>query len=178
VVKAWKPVRSCRGNRCGLCLVCVQVHPEPRCWAKLAASQSRTRRQRCCAASGTGIATACWARQVDTFLHFMSPIVDGVAQRIDPDVVTAVLQRCHFEEVNGLDGRKVREWLQISGSCRIWCLRSGWLSAGGGLQDHPRSASAVPHRLPLAGGGDGSVGQPAARAAALQALQRSTTQKI
>ena len=35
-----------------------------------------------------GIATACWARQVDTFLHFMSPIVDGVAQRIDPDVVT------------------------------------------------------------------------------------------
>ena len=63
----------------------------------------------------SGIATACWARQVDTFLHFMSPIVDGVAQRIDPDVVTAVLQRCHFEEVNGLDGRKVREWLQIRG---------------------------------------------------------------
>jgi len=30
-------------------------------------------------------------------------------------VVTAVLQRCHFEEVNGLDGRKVREWLQIRG---------------------------------------------------------------
>ncbi len=28
-----------------------------------------------------------------------------------------------------------------SGSCRIWCLRSGRLSTGGGLQDHPHSAA-------------------------------------
>jgi hypothetical protein len=52
---------------------------------------------------------------VASFLHFMSPIVDGVPQHIDPDAATAVLQRRHFESVNCSDARKVREWLQIRG---------------------------------------------------------------
>jgi hypothetical protein len=61
------------------------------------------------------VANACWAAQVASFLHFMSPIVDGVPQHIDPDAASAVLQRSHFESVNGSDGRKVREWLDIRG---------------------------------------------------------------
>ncbi len=51
--------------------------------------------------------TACWAAQVASFLDFMSPIVDGVPQRIDPDAMTAFLQRRHFESVNCSDLHKV-----------------------------------------------------------------------
>ena len=50
-----------------------------------------------------------------SFLHFTSPIVDGMPQHIDPDAASAWLQRRHFEEVNSDDGRKVREWRQIHG---------------------------------------------------------------
>jgi hypothetical protein len=67
------------------------------------------------AGRGGGIHSACWAAQVASSLHFMSPIVDGVPQHIDPDAAMAVLQRRHFESVNGSDARKVREWLQIRG---------------------------------------------------------------
>ena len=61
------------------------------------------------------VANACWAAQVASFLHFMSPIVDGIPQHIDPDAASAVLQRSYFESVNGSDGRKVCEWLDIRG---------------------------------------------------------------
>lgn len=67
------------------------------------------------AARPGAVTTACWAAQVASFLHSMSPIVDGVAQRIDADVASAVLQRHYFRAVNGDDGRKVREWLAIRG---------------------------------------------------------------
>ena len=53
----------------------------------------------------------CWAAQVASFLAFMHPIVDGVAQRMDPDVVGAVLQRDFFRAVNGSDLVKVQSWL-------------------------------------------------------------------
>lgn len=62
------------------------------------------------------VRSACWATQVVSFLHFMSPIVDGVPQHIDRDAASAVLQRRHFEEVNNNDGRKVHEWRQIRGA--------------------------------------------------------------
>ena len=61
------------------------------------------------------VANACWAAQVASFLHFMSPIVDGVPQHIDPDAASAVLQRSYFESVNGSDKRKVREWMDVRG---------------------------------------------------------------
>jgi hypothetical protein len=79
---------------------------------------------------GVGPGTACWAAQVASFLSFMSPIVDGVAQRIDPDAVTAVLQRRHFDSVNGSDLRKVREWLHIRGPVVFGAYESaGYLQA-------------------------------------------------
>ena len=59
--------------------------------------------------------SACWAAQVCSFLHFMSPIVDGVPQRIDTTVVIAHLQRRMHDAVNGSDLRKVREWLEVRG---------------------------------------------------------------
>jgi hypothetical protein len=45
----------------------------------------------------------------------MSPIVDGVPQRIDTAVVIAHLQRRMHDAVNGSDLRKVREWLEVRG---------------------------------------------------------------
>ena len=66
--------------------------------------------------SGSHIRSACWVSQVVSFLHFTSPIVDGMPQHIDPDAASAWLQRRHFEEVNSDDGRKVREWRQIHGA--------------------------------------------------------------
>ena len=60
-------------------------------------------------------APACWAAQVCSFLHFMSPIVDGKPQRIDTSVVSAHLQRRMYDAVNGSDLRKVREWLEVRG---------------------------------------------------------------
>ena len=59
--------------------------------------------------------SACWAAQVCSFLHFMSPIVDGKPQRIDTSVVSAHLQRRMYDAVNGSDLRKVREWLEVRG---------------------------------------------------------------
>ena len=53
--------------------------------------------------------------QVCSFLHFMSPIMDGVPQRIDTAVVSAHLQRRMYDAVNGSDLRKVREWLGVRG---------------------------------------------------------------
>lgn len=67
------------------------------------------------AGRGGAAATACWAAQVASFLHFMSPIVDGVAQHMDPAVASAVLQRRFFAEVNGDNGVKVRQWMSIRG---------------------------------------------------------------
>jgi hypothetical protein len=61
------------------------------------------------------VTNACWAHQVASFLHFMNPICDGVPQHIDPDAACAVLERTHFESVNGSDMRTVREWLDIRG---------------------------------------------------------------
>ena len=57
----------------------------------------------------------CWAAQVCSFLHFMSPIVDGKPQRIDTSVVSAHLQRRMYDAVNSSDLRKVREWLEVRG---------------------------------------------------------------
>lgn len=57
----------------------------------------------------------CWAAQVVSVLDFMQPIVDGVPQHIDPDVVGAVLQRRHFEAVNGSPLVKLQSWLNIRG---------------------------------------------------------------
>jgi hypothetical protein len=59
--------------------------------------------------------SACWAAQVCSFLHFISPIVDGVPQHIDTSIVSAHLQRRTFDAVNGSDLRKVREWLGVRG---------------------------------------------------------------
>ena len=56
-----------------------------------------------------------WAAQVCSFLHFISPIVDGVPQHIDTSIVSAHLQRRTFDAVNGSDLRKVREWLGVRG---------------------------------------------------------------
>ena len=50
-----------------------------------------------------------------SFLHFISPIVDGVPQHIDTSIVSAHLQRRTFDAVNGSDLRKVREWLGVRG---------------------------------------------------------------
>ena len=72
----------------------------------------------CALASRPGRSTtssACWAAQVCSFLHFMSPIVDGVPQRIDTAVVIAHLQRRTYDAVNDSDLRKVREWLGVRG---------------------------------------------------------------
>ena len=67
-------------------------------------------------ASGTGnVRSACWAAQVDSFLPFMQPIVDGVPQYMDPDALSAALQRRYFDSVNDSDLRKVQDWLQIRG---------------------------------------------------------------
>ena len=67
-------------------------------------------------ASGTGnVRSACWAAQVDSFLPFMQPIVDGVPQYMDPDALSAALQRRYFDSVNDSDMRKVQDWLQIRG---------------------------------------------------------------
>ena len=63
----------------------------------------------------TSRSSACWAAQVCSFLHFMSPIVDGKPQRIDTSVVSAHLQRRMYDAVNGSDLREVREWLEIRG---------------------------------------------------------------
>lgn len=71
------------------------------------------------ASLGGGIHSACWAAQVASFLDFMSPIVDGMPQRIDPDAAEAVLQRRYFEEVNCSDLVKVQEWLHIRGPLKI-----------------------------------------------------------
>ena len=71
------------------------------------------------ASCGGVIHSACWAAQVASFLDFMSPIVDGVPQRIDPDAAEAVLQRRYFEEVNSCDLVKVQEWLQIRGPLEL-----------------------------------------------------------
>ena len=64
---------------------------------------------------GRGAARPAQHAQVCSFLHFMSPIVDGVPQRIDTSVVSAHLQRRTFDAVNGSDLRKVREWLGVRG---------------------------------------------------------------
>ena len=74
--------------------------------------------ENCALASRPGRSTtssACWAAQVCSFLHFMSPIVDGVPQRIDTAVVIAHLQRRTYDAVNDSDLRKVREWLGVRG---------------------------------------------------------------
>ena len=68
------------------------------------------------ASHGGAIRSACWAAQVASFLDFMSPIVDGVPQHIDTDVVTAHMQRRLFDGLNCSDLRKVQEWLQIRGA--------------------------------------------------------------
>ena len=77
------------------------------------------------------VANACWAAQVASFLHFMSPIVDGAPQHIDPDAASAVLQRSYFESVNGSEGRKVREWLELRGGPVHFCTYepAGYLQA-------------------------------------------------
>ena len=60
----------------------------------------------------------------------MSPIVDGVPQRIDIGVVIAHLQRRVYDAVNGSDLRKVREWLEVRGpvNCDNYQL-AGYLQA-------------------------------------------------
>ena len=65
--------------------------------------------------SGGAVRSACWVTQVVSCLHFMSPIVDGVPQRVDTDAASACLQRRYFEEVNSDESRKVHEWRQIRG---------------------------------------------------------------
>ena len=64
----------------------------------------------------------CWAAQVCSFLHFMSPIVDGKPQRIETSVVSAHLQRRMYDAVNGSDLRKVREWLEVRKEGRFTCM--------------------------------------------------------
>lgn len=76
------------------------------------------------------VRSACWAAQVASFLDFMSPIVDGVPQHIDPDAVTAVLHRRHFAWINCSDTRKMREWLQIRGPVTFGAYEpAGYLQA-------------------------------------------------
>ena len=67
------------------------------------------------AGNGPAKRNRCWAAQVASFLDFMQPIVDGVAQFMDPDVVGAVLQRRYFESVNCSDKTKVQSWLRTRG---------------------------------------------------------------
>jgi hypothetical protein len=67
------------------------------------------------AGSDAGGQTRCWAAQVASFLPFMHPIVDGVAQYMDPDVVGAVLERNFFQAVNECDKVKVQSWLRMRG---------------------------------------------------------------
>src|SRR6476469_9680798 len=47
----------------------------------------------------TSRSSACWAAQVCSFLHFMSPIVDGKPQRIDTSAVSAHLQRRMYDDI-------------------------------------------------------------------------------
>ena len=60
----------------------------------------------------------------------MSPIVDGVPQRIGTAVVIAHLQRRTYDAVNGSDLRKVREWLEVRGpvNCDTYQM-AGYLQA-------------------------------------------------
>lgn len=92
-----------------------------RCWNRMVAMpDDRLTKQAflenvAMAGHGGAIRSACWAAQVASFLDFMSPIVDGVPQHIDTDVVTAHMQRRLFDGLNCSDLRKVQEWLQIRG---------------------------------------------------------------
>ena len=45
--------------------------------------------------------SACWAAQVCSLMDFMSPIVNGVPQRVDIGAVIAHLQRRVYDAVNG-----------------------------------------------------------------------------
>src|SRR6476469_8485328 len=117
----WNHVSLSSGSFFGLSLVCVQALPTRRCWASWGGSLWRTPQRWPSVGSGTGWsrcrtpASACWAAQVCSFLHFTSPIVDGKPQRIDTSAVSAHLQRRMYDAVNGSDLRKVREWLEVRG---------------------------------------------------------------
>ena len=90
-------------------------------------------------ACGTdNVRSACWAAQVDSFLPFMQPIVDGVPQYMDPDAMSAVLQRRYFDSVNDSDKRKVQDWLQIRGP-----LNFDSYSLPSHMQDIPSRTSRV-----------------------------------
>lgn len=117
--------------------------------------------------------SACWAAQVCSFLHFMSPIVDGVPQRIDTSVVSAHLQRRTFDAVNGSDLRKVREWLGVRGPVNGDNYQlAGYLQAVASKTGRRRllAVSTVPDGQSHAGGGNREVAASAAGRAAVSAV--------